>query len=87
MYYVFDLLRLGEKDLRSTPSPCERSSCRNSSGRTTPSVMLTIYRQQGLTMFAGALALGLEGIVAKDSQEPVRGRTNLDLALAEDQGE
>ena len=40
--------------------------------------------REGLAMFAGALALGLEGIVAKDART-ARGRPARDLALAEDQ--
>jgi bifunctional non-homologous end joining protein LigD len=36
VFYVFDLLRLGDKDLRSEPSHGERVSSRNSSGRMTP---------------------------------------------------
>src|SRR5688572_14952011 len=52
----------------SDPSPChgERVYSRNFSGRTTPSA--DHITTEGLATYAGALALGLEGIVGKDAK-------------------
>jgi bifunctional non-homologous end joining protein LigD len=68
VYYVFDLPKLGDVDLRGEPlhrrkkhlEKLVKGNCRLS--------YVDHIEREGVAMFAGALALGLEGIVAKDSQ-------------------
>ena len=70
VYYVFDLLALDAKDLRQQPlierkKKLERLLKGNERLR-----YVDHMEHDGLAMFAGALVLGLEGIVAKDSKSP-----------------
>ena len=70
VYYVFDLLSLDDKDLRKLP--LEKRKARLA--RLVKKHPLLIYvdhvEANGLGMFAGAMALGLEGVVAKDAKSP-----------------
>ncbi len=70
VYYVFDLLALDAKDLRQQPlierkKKLERLLQGNERLR-----YVDHMENDGLAMYAGALVLGLEGIVAKDSKSP-----------------
>jgi bifunctional non-homologous end joining protein LigD len=90
VYYVFDLLRLGDKDLRSEPlfrrkkllakllkhlGPARPAKSRCVTQGASVSLQkwkndtlryVDHVENDGLPIFAGALALGLEGIIAKD---------------------
>ena len=66
VYYVFDLLSVDGKDLRQLPLLTRKTRLQ----RLLKNHERLIYVEHGLEMFAGALALGLEGIVAKDSKSP-----------------
>ena len=57
VYYVFDLLRRGRRS----------GGCR-SSGGLSEGDSFAVTTTEGLATYAGALALGLEGVVAKDSK-------------------
>jgi bifunctional non-homologous end joining protein LigD len=82
VYYIFDLLMLGSEDLRALPLLKRKAQL----ARLLKNQRRLIYVEgQGVAMFAGALALGLEGVVGKGCEESVRGRSPRDLALAEDQ--
>jgi bifunctional non-homologous end joining protein LigD len=70
IYYVFDLLRLGDVDLPGEPLH-RRTRLLEKLLNGNPRLRYVDHlEREGLAMFAGALALGLEGIVAKDSQSP-----------------
>jgi len=76
VYYAFDLLRLGDKDLRSEPLYRRKKLLQKLLRQNDTLRYLDHIENDGLAMFAGALALGLEGIVAKDSKSPyVQGPT------------
>jgi bifunctional non-homologous end joining protein LigD len=66
VYYVFDLLRLGDRDLRSEPLSRRKSLLQKLLRKNDTLRYVDHITTEGLHMFAGALALGLEGIVAKD---------------------
>jgi bifunctional non-homologous end joining protein LigD len=72
VYYVFDLLMLDGKDLRQLPLGKRKQRL----ARLLAGHLLEVehIEQEGLAMYAGALALGLEGIVAKD----IRANTSKD---------
>jgi bifunctional non-homologous end joining protein LigD len=70
VYYVFDLLRLGDKDLRSEPLYRRKSLLQKLLRKNDTLRYLDHIEGEGLAMFAGALALGLEGVVAKDAKSP-----------------
>lgn len=70
VYYVFDLLRLGDKDLRSEPLYRRKSLLQKLLPKNDTLRYVDHIATEGLHMFAGALALGLEGIVAKDPSSP-----------------
>lgn len=70
VYYVFDLLRLGDKDLRPEPLYRRKSLLQKLLRKNDTLRYVDHVETQGLAMYAGALALGLEGIVAKDSKSP-----------------
>jgi bifunctional non-homologous end joining protein LigD len=70
VYYVFDLLMLDGKDLRQLQ--LQKRKQRLGRLLTGHPRLLEVehIEHEGLGMFAGALALGLEGIVAKDVKSP-----------------
>jgi bifunctional non-homologous end joining protein LigD len=70
VYYVFDLLMLDGKDLRHLPLLKRKQRlARLVTGH--PRLLdVEHIEHEGLSMFAGAVALGLEGVVAKDSKSP-----------------
>jgi len=70
IYYLFDLLMLHGKDLRQLPLVKRKQRlARLVTGH--PRLFAVEHiANDGVAMFAGALALGLEGIVAKDSKSP-----------------
>jgi len=70
VYYVFDLLVLDGKDLRHLPLLKRKQRlARLVTGH--PRLLdVEHIEHEGLSMFAGAMALGLEGVVAKDSKSP-----------------
>src|SRR5262245_37160024 len=70
VYYVFDLLRLGDKDLRIEPLFRRKKLLQKVLRKNDTLRYLDHVENDGLAMFAGALALGLEGIVAKDAKSP-----------------
>jgi bifunctional non-homologous end joining protein LigD len=70
VYYVFDLLRLGDKDLRSEPLSRRKSLLQKLLRKNDTLRYVDHITAEGLAVFAGALALGLEGIVAKDPTSP-----------------
>jgi len=70
VFYVFDLLRLGDTDLRSEPLSRRKSLLQKLLRKNDTLRYVDHIEGQGLAMFAGALALGLEGIVAKDAKSP-----------------
>src|SRR4030095_14940213 len=70
VYYVFDLLRLGDKDLRSEPLSRRKSLLQKLLRKNATLRYVDHIMGEGLAMFAGAFALGLEGVVAKDSKSP-----------------
>jgi len=70
VYYVFDLLRLGDKDLRTEPLYRRKSLLQKLLRKNDTLRYVDHLEGQGLAMYAGALALGLEGIVAKDAKSP-----------------
>jgi bifunctional non-homologous end joining protein LigD len=70
VYYVFDLLRLGDKDLRSEPLSRRKSLLQKVLRKNDTLRYVDHITTEGLATYAGALALGLEGVVAKDSKSP-----------------
>ena len=66
MFYVFDLLRLGDKDLRAEPLYRRKSLLQKLLRKNDTLRYVDHITTEGLATYAGALALGLEGIVAKD---------------------
>ena len=83
MFYVFDLLQLGDQDLRSEPL-FRRKSLLHKLLRKNDALRYVYHiPTEGLQMFGGALALGMEGIVAKDKKASTsKDQTKPDLALA-----
>jgi len=82
---VFDLLSLDGKDLRPLPLVKRKQRLgRFLTGRHPRLFEVEHIEKDGVAMFAGAMALGLEGIVAKDAKSPyVEG--SADRALAKNQ--
>ena len=70
VYYVFDLLRLGDKDLRPQPLYRRKSLLQKLLRKNDTLRYVDHITTEGLHMFAGALTFGLEGIVAKDPTSP-----------------
>jgi bifunctional non-homologous end joining protein LigD len=67
--YIFDLLEIGGQDLRGEPLlKSKKLLAKLLKNRNPPLICVDHLEREGLAMFAGALALGLEGIVAKDSR-------------------
>lgn len=70
-YYIFDLLKLGDVDLRSEPLRKRKKLLQRLLKDRHPRFLyVDDMEREGLAMFAGALALGLEGVVAKDAKSP-----------------
>ena len=70
VYYIFDLLKLGYVDLRGKLLQ-HRKKLLEKLLKGNPRLLYVEHMErEGLAMFAGALALGLEGIMAKDSKSP-----------------
>jgi bifunctional non-homologous end joining protein LigD len=67
---VFDLLKLGDVDLRSEPLLKRKKLLERLVKGHKRILYVDHMEREGLAMYAGALALGLEGIVAKDSNGP-----------------
>ena len=65
---MFDLLRLGDKDLRSEPLSRRKSLLQKLLLKNDTLHYVDQITTEGLATYAGALALGLEGIVAKDAK-------------------
>lgn len=70
VYYVFDLLQLGDKDLRSEPLLRRKSLLQKLLRKNDTLRYVDHITTEGLAMFSGAFALGMEGIVAKDPGSP-----------------
>src|SRR5262249_9042751 len=70
IYYVFDLVRLRDVDLRGEPL-LKRKRLLEKLVSGNPRILYVYHMErEGLAMFAGALALALEGVVAKDAKSP-----------------
>jgi bifunctional non-homologous end joining protein LigD len=70
VYYVFDLLKLDGKDLRHLPLLKRKQRLARLLTSHPRLPVVEYIPNDGHAMFAGALALGVEGIVAKDAQSP-----------------
>jgi len=85
VYYVFDLLAIDGKDLRQTPLRERKKKLEQLLKGNERVRYVDHMENDGLAMYAGALVLGLEGIVAKDSTSHyTEGPTN-NMALAKNQ--
>ena len=73
VYYVFDLLRLGDKDLRSQPLSRRKSLLQKLLRKNDTIRDVDHITTEGIATYAGALAMGLEGIVAKNTKSPYIG--------------
>src|SRR5262249_40825403 len=72
VYYVFDLLYLDGRDLRSEPLKRRKQLLQKVLG-SLPHVRLGEHvEQRGVAFFKAAVAQGLEGIIAKDAASPYR---------------
>ena len=70
VYYVFDLLMLDGKDLRQLPLMKRKQRLGRLLTGHPRLLEVEHIEHDGLSMFAGAMALGLEGIMAKDGKSP-----------------
>ena len=70
IYYVFDLIKLGEVDLRGEPLRKRKEKLKRLLKNQPRLLYVDHMEREGLAMFAGALALELERIVAKDAASP-----------------
>jgi len=70
VYYVFDLLTLDGKDLRQQPLSKRKERLNRLLARHPRLLDVEHIEKEGLALVEGALALGLEGIVAKDAKSP-----------------
>ena len=70
VYYVFDLLMLDGKDLRQLPLLKRKQRLARLLTGHPRLLEVEHIEHDGLSMFAGAMALGLEGVVAKDAKSP-----------------
>jgi len=70
IYYIFDLIKLGEVDLRGEPLRKRKEKLKKLLKNQPRLLYIDHMEPEGLAMFAGAMALGLEGVVAKDSKSP-----------------
>ena len=69
-HYVLDLLRLGDRDFRSEPLSRRKSLLQKLLRKNDTLRYVDHITTEGLAMFGGALALDMEGIVAKDPTSP-----------------
>jgi bifunctional non-homologous end joining protein LigD len=83
VYYVFDLLKLGDVDLRGEPLHYRKKLLEKILKGNRRLLYVDRMQGEGLAMFARALALGLEGVVAKDANSPYVRRPDAHMALAE----
>jgi bifunctional non-homologous end joining protein LigD len=70
IYYVFDLLSLDGKDLRQVPLEKRKARLAKLLKNHRRLIFVDHVEGHGLGMFAGAMALGMEGILAKDAKSP-----------------
>ena len=70
VYYVFDLLSLDGKDLRELPLLERKVRLQRLLKNHERLIYVDHIEDRGLEMFAGALALRLEGVVAKNAASP-----------------
>lgn len=70
VYYVFDLLKLGDVELRREPLRRRKKLLERLLKGSPRLLYVEHVEREGLAMFVGALALGVEGIVAKDAISP-----------------
>ena len=70
VYYVFDLLKLGDVDLRREPLLRRKKLLERLVKGHPRLIYVDHMEREGLAMYAGALALGLEGVVPKDAKSP-----------------
>ena len=70
VYYVFDLLSLDGKDLHELPLLTRKVRLQRLLKNHERLIYVEHIEGRGLEMFAGALALGLEGVVAKNATSP-----------------
>jgi bifunctional non-homologous end joining protein LigD len=70
VYYVFDLLMLDGKDLRQLPLLKRKQRLGRLVTGHPRLLEVEHIENEGIAMFAGALALRLEGVVAKDAKSP-----------------
>jgi len=70
--YVVDhrVLKLGDVDLRGEPLHRRKKLLEKSLPENPRLLYVEHMEPEGLAMFAGALALGLERVIAKDSKTP-----------------
>ena len=74
VYLAFDLLALDGKDLRSRPLEARKAALRTLVGDDGPIRYAGHVEGEGAKVFAGAVAAGAEGIVAKDRRAAYAGR-------------
>ncbi len=67
---MFDLLKLGNVDLRGEPFSKRKRPWRGLLEGHQRVLYVDHMEREGLAICAGAVALGLEGVVAKDSNSP-----------------
>ena len=70
VYYVFDLLMLDGNDLRQLPLLKRKQRFREAAAGHPRLLEVKHIERDGLSMFTGAMALGLEGVVAKNAKSP-----------------
>jgi bifunctional non-homologous end joining protein LigD len=71
--YAFDLIELNGDDLRREPLDVRKATLASLLKRTAPGLRLNEHIEaDGLTVFAHACKMGLEGIVSKRKDSPYR---------------
>lgn len=85
VYCVFDLLSLDGKDLRQVPLARPKERLERLLKNHPRLIYVEHIERKELAMFAGSLALGLEGYRSEGREKPLCRRSTPDLALAEDQ--
>src|SRR5262245_45032170 len=84
VYYVFDLLKLGDVDLRGEPF-LRRKRLLEKLVSGNLRILYVDHMEEGLAMFAGALALGLGRCGREGCEESLRRRSRRYSPLAENQ--